>query len=208
MVLGAGGHGTVVADILLAMADNDPSLEVVGFLDDGFLDDGTEILGLRVLGPLSAVNGVDATHFTAAIGDNRLRARLFQDVVAAGQLQPHSAVHPSAVLGREVKIHDGAMICAGAVINPDSVIGANAIVNTSASVDHHCHIAEHALVAPGVHMGGKVTVGEGALVGVGASVVPGCTIGDWAVVGAGAAVTSDVAAEATVVGVPARPAAE
>ena len=56
----------------------------------------------------------------------------------------------------------------------------------------------------GVALAGGVDVGEGAELGTGANVIPGMTVGAWSVIGAGAAVIRSVAANTTVVGVPAR----
>jgi acyl-[acyl carrier protein]--UDP-N-acetylglucosamine O-acyltransferase len=78
-------------------------------------------------------------------------------------------------------------------------------VNTGATVDHECVIEDFAHIAPGVHLGGRVTVGRGALVGIGSSAVQCVRIGEWATVGAGAAVVRDVPSHTRVLGVPARP---
>jgi sugar O-acyltransferase (sialic acid O-acetyltransferase NeuD family) len=163
VILGAGGHGLVVADILLRAHD--------------------------------AV--------IIAIGNNRARARLFQQMQRRGA-RLAIARHPSAVIAPDVRIGPWTMICAGAIANPGSVIGASVLLNTGSTIDHHNEIGDAVHIAPGVHLGGRVVVGEGALVGIGATVMPGRTIGPWATVGAGACVTRDVPPGITVVGVPAR----
>lgn len=72
------------------------------------------------------------------------------------------------------------------------------------TVDHDARLADGVHICPGVALAGDVTCGESAFIGTGASVIRGVEIGAGAVVGAGAAVVDDVAAGATVVGVPAR----
>lgn len=207
VIIGAGGHGTVVADILRAARQRGADIGVVGFADDR-LPAGTVILDdVRVIGRTDQLASIDHDAIVIAIGDNATRARFFEKFSGEGR-RFAAAVHPSAIVGADVVIGPGTMVCAGVVINTGSRIGPNAILNTSCSVDHHNRIGSHVHVAPGVHTGGEVTIGDGALVGIGATVLPGRTIGRWTVVGAGAVVTRDVADMQRATGVPARVATE
>jgi sugar O-acyltransferase (sialic acid O-acetyltransferase NeuD family) len=203
LILGAGGHAQVVADILLRMADAGWDIVPIGYLDDAPDLVGQERLGLPVLGPVSILNTYPHDGLVAAVGDNTLRSRLFEALRAQGK---HFVVarHPSAVVAPDVQIGPGTMICAGVAVNPGTVIGANAILNTGCTVDHHGAIGSHAHIAPGVHLGGEAFVGEGALVGIGATVMPRCRVGAWSIVGAASLVRSDVPERSTAVGVPAR----
>jgi sugar O-acyltransferase (sialic acid O-acetyltransferase NeuD family) len=202
LLLGAGGHGQVVADVIRAQRSAGQDVRFIGYCDDRAEALRTRF-GREMLGTL-----IDAIHIPhdaliVTIGNNAVRRRLFEEVAGRGARMT-IATHPSATVAPDASVHEGATICAGVVINTQAAIGANAIINTAASVDHHCRIGNHAHVAPGVRLGGDVEVGEGALIGIGAVVLPGKKIGAWAVVGAGAVVTKDVAPNATVVGVPAR----
>lgn len=204
LIIGAGGHGQVVADIFRARRNGGLASALVAFLDDNPNSHGTSPGGWDVLGPTGLVASVPHTGIVVAVGDNQTRARVYADLFAAGEAMA-VAEHPRSIVAEDVVLGHGSMVCAGAVINTGSVIGANTIVNTGATVDHHASIGDHVHIAPGVHLGGDVRIGEGALVGIGAVVLPRVTIGAWSVVGAGAVVTADVAPGTTVVGVPAKP---
>lgn len=204
LIIGAGGHGEVVADILFKMWTRGLDIELEGFLDDDENLLGKRIMGLRVLGPVSAVNDIAHDAVIVAVGDNATRKQFFDTLHEAGETFV-TAIHPSAILAPDVVVEDGAMICAGAVVNPGAVIRANTILNTSATVDHHNVIGPHAHVAPGVNLGGEVRVEEGALVGIGSTVMPRIAVGAWSVVGAGAAVTKNIPKNEIWLGVPARP---
>ncbi|WP_298408064.1 acetyltransferase [uncultured Chloroflexus sp.] len=204
LIIGAGGHGQVVADILLQAAANGGDCQPIGYLDDNPRRYGEQALGLPVFGPVAALASIPHDGIVIAIGDNRTRARLFAELTARGE-QLVSAIHPSAIIAASVTIGPGTMICAGAIINPGSVIGANVILNTGCTIDHHNQIGDHAHIAPGVHTGGQVVIGAGTLIGIGAIVMPQRRVGAWSVVGAGALVQRDVGNEMIAIGVPARP---
>lgn len=202
LILGAGGHAQVVADILLRSRDTGNALVPLGYLDDAPQLLGQVFLGLPVLGSFSQLATIEHDTVIIAIGDNVVRRQLFEKLRKQDCCFV-TAIHPRAILAPDVLVGPGAMICAGVIVNTGSVVGANVILNTGCTVDHHNQIGDHAHIAPGAHLGGEVTVGEGALVGIGATVMPRCQVGDWCVVGAGALVHRDLAPGITAVGVPA-----
>lgn len=204
LILGAGGHAQVVADILRLMSRVKNRVEIVGYLDDDLRRHGRQLLGATVLGPVRILRDIPHDAVIAAVGDNRIRAAIFERLSRVGE-RFAVARHPHAIVASDVTVGDGSMICAGAIVNPGSVIGQNVILNTACSVDHHATIGNHVHIAPGVRLGGDVTVGDRALIGIGAVVLPRIQIGADSTVGAGAVVTAHVPAGATVVGAPARP---
>jgi len=203
LIIGAGKHAQVVADILLRMRERGEAVEPVGYVDDKPALAGQEILGLRVLGTTGEVGRLAHDAVVVAIGDNATRRRLFEQLRQAGE-RFITARHPQTVVAPDVVLGEGTMVSAGVVVNTGSVVGANVILNTSCSVDHHSRVGDHVHVAPGVRLGGQVVVADGALVGIGATVVARRRIGAWSVIGAGALVHHDVPDGAVSVGHPAR----
>lgn len=201
-VLGAGGHAKVVIDLVERMGTR----MIVGVFDDDPVKWGTEVLGHRVVGGVEDfLSGWKSRCPAAAlaIGNNRVRQRLYRRLLDAG-FHAVTAVHPSAAVAKDVVLGDGSVVMALAALNPGSRIGPCAVINTSASIDHDCLLGECVFIAPGARLGGGVTVGDLSFVGIGASVIQGRTIGRDVTVGAGAAVIRDVPDDVTVVGVPAR----
>lgn len=201
LLLGAGGHGKAIADLLLA----DGGFEIAGLVDAA--PKASQVLGLPVLGDeslLAALAGQGIALAHAAVGHNAQRLAAAARLRAAGFALP-SLTHPAALIGHGARVGQGAAILARAVIGPEAEIGAFALINTGAIVEHDCVVEEAAHIGPGAVLAGGVRVGAGALIGAGAVVRPGVVIGAGAVVGAGAAVVEDVAPGARVMGVPARP---
>lgn len=201
LVLGAGGHGKAVLDLLLAH----PGWRPAAVLDAA--PRTTALLGVPLRGdetllPLLAQEGIAAAH--PAIGDNAQRLAAAARLAAAGFALP-ALVHPAALIGHGARLAEGALVMARAVIGAEAEVGRLALVNTGAIVEHDCVLGEAAHVAPGAVLAGGVRIGAGALIGAGAVIRPGVAVGAGAVVAAGAAVVADVAPGAAVGGVPARP---
>jgi len=203
LILGAGGHGQVLADVLMRMRDAGAQVAPLGYLDDAAAMQNQTLLGLPILGRVADLAQIAHTAIVIAIGDNGIRRNLFDRLLQQGE---HFAIarHPRAVIAPDVRIGSGTVICAGVIINPGAVIGANVILNTGCTVDHHNQIGDHAHIAPGVHLGGDVQIGAGTLVGIGATVMPQRQVGAWSIVGAGALLHADLPGHAVAVGVPAR----
>ena len=203
-IVGAGGHATVVGDILLRMHEAGAEVEPIAFIDENPSGPSRTILSLRVIdGGLEALRTVACDAVIVAIRENSVRRRISEQLRQAGLLLA-IARHPFSTVSPDVDLGPGVVICAGAVVNPSTRVGCSAIVNTNASVDHDNTIGDFVHIAPGVHLGGAVTVGDDTLIGIGATVLPHLTIGRRTVVGAGSVVTRDVPDDVLTVGVPAR----
>ena len=201
LILGAGGHGIVVADIIQHMAEK--NIKIRSFLDDNIELHGKSISGYTVLGGDERMKEYPDDAVVIAVGNNQIRRNIVQKWTKSN-LRYFTAIHPGSIISPSAQIGEGVMICAGAVVNPEARIGNHVILNTSCSVDHHNVIRDFAHIAPGVHLGGEVVVGEGALVGLGSSVMPRVKIGEWAKVGVGSVVRKDVPPYTVVAGNPAR----
>lgn len=198
-LLGASGHGKVVADTALAAG-----WRAVMFFDDawpGVSANGHWPVVGNTAALLERLNEFDGV--LVAIGNCALRWQKQQSLQAASArlvtvVHPHACVSPFARLGA------GTVVMGGAVVNVDAVVGEAGVINTGATVDHDCTLGHAVHISPGAHLSGNVTVGACSWVGVGSAVRQGIRIGAGVVVGAGAVVVKPVADGLTVIGVPAR----
>ncbi len=203
LILGAGGHGRVVLDILLSGG----TATVVGFLDNNPSIQNRRVDGLPVLGTIADLPAVVAEHevtgVVIAIGDNGTRRGLSRQIQQAG-IPLVNAIHPSASLAFNASLGRGVVVAAGVVVCANCQIGDAVILNTGCIVDHQTMIGEGSHICPGVRVAGRVKVESGVFVGIGATIVPHVTLGCESIVGAGSVVLEDVPELATVVGVPAK----
>lgn len=198
VILGAGGIAKVFCDALRAS-----EYDVVGFLDDNPALADTRVLGLPVLGTTGQAADLDIDGAVVGIGDNRVRALLYNRLRAQG-VPVVSAVHPTAVVSPHAVLGEGVAVFPTAVVEASVQVGNNVLVNTACVLAHDCRVGSHAHVAIGGMLAGGVEIGEGTFLGAGAIVIPYKKVGEWSIVGAGAVVTADLPARVTAVGVPAR----
>jgi sugar O-acyltransferase (sialic acid O-acetyltransferase NeuD family) len=201
LILGAGGHGKVVADA----AEFSEQWGNIAFLDDKFERD-TKHAQWDIIGRMQdlALYAGEYDGIVIAIGDASARMKWMSQVHALG-FSLATIIHPRAVISTNVNLGEGSVVMANAVINYGVKIGAACIINTAATVDHECQLAAGVHICPGTHLAGNVSVGECSWVGIGASVIQGITIGRHVMVGAGATVINNINDDLTVIGTPAKP---
>ena len=196
LILGAGGHGRVVADAALAAGRWS---RVFACDRDAARSHGDLLPGVMLM-PLAQAMAVGVP-VHVAIGNAMHRERECA-ALQAGRLA--TVVHPSATVSRNATLAEGCFIAAQAVIAPGASLGSCVIVNHGAVVDHDVQVGEFSHIAPRAALGGGVVVGRRVLVGAGASVLPGIRIADDVVVGAGAVVIEHLDQPGVYAGVPAR----
>ncbi|GGG63314.1 acetyltransferase [Paenibacillus radicis (ex Gao et al. 2016)] len=200
VIIGGGGHAKVIIDIL----NSSNRYDIVGFTSQS--NHQQNLCGVQYLGDDSILSSLmleGIKYCSIAIGDNKIRKKLFDKLVKEG-FTPINAISPSAYVSSSARIGNGVVIMPGAVVNASAIIEDNVIINTLTGIDHDCTISAHSHIAPGVSLAGGVFVGEGTFIGVGSSVIPEVKIGEWTVIGAGSAVVNDISSHVTVVGVPAK----
>lgn len=198
-VLGASGHGKVVADTAQCCG-----WERVDFFDDAW-PSRTKNGNWSVVGDSAALHMriEEYDGVIVGIGNNSVRhAKL--EMLLNIEAPVVSLLHPAACISQYASIGVGSVVLAGVVVNTDAHIGFGAILNTGCSIDHDCVLGNAVHVSPGARLAGGVLVGECSWIGIGACVRQMIRLGRDVVVGAGAAVINDVADGRCVVGVPAK----
>lgn len=198
IIIGARGHGKVVADIAKCLGE----YEEIAFLDDD--NDLKESAGIPVIGKSTDwAEYAESNDIFVAIGNTKVRKSFLGQLWEIHAYVP-KLVHPHAIVGTDVTVGMGTAIMAGVVINAGTTIGKGCIVNTSASVDHDCMIGDYVHVAVGAHLAGNVRIGADTWVGAGVIVKNNIEICNNCMIGAGAVVIGNLLDAGTYVGVPAR----
>jgi len=194
VVLGGGGHASVLVEILRQL--NQPIAAIVSpkldenklvFVGIKHLINDDDVLSFPPDSVL-LVNGI------GSLPGNQLRQEIYLRFASLGY---HflTLVSPHAIVSDYARLEDGVQIMANAVVQTGVEIGDNSIINTSASIDHDCRIGAHNHIAPAVTFSGDVTTGDSVHIGTAAIVIQGVHIGFNAVVGAGSIITKSVDAD-------------
>lgn len=163
IIIGASGHGKVIADIILKSKD-----KVYGFLDDNE-NLGDSFCEFPILGKVDEYKTyISKYEFIIAIGNANIREAITNKMTNA---KWYTAIHPTAVISNiDVVINEGTTIMANAVINSSASIGKHCIINTSAVVEHDNMIADYVHISVGAKLAGAVVVDnivlDGTYVGI------------------------------------------
>jgi len=198
-ILGASGHGKVVADCAECAGWN----EVV-FFDDAW--PSCSVNGIwKVVGDTNALLS-DLALFDGvivAIGNNDTRLRKQLELLSRGASLV-SVIHPDSLISKYAELGIGSVVMAGAVINVGTKLGCCCIINTGSTIDHDCVLEDAVHISPGVHLAGGVTVGECSWVGIGSNIRQLVKIGKQTVIGAGSVVIKNIPDSVTAFGNPAQ----
>lgn len=187
VILGAGGHAHVIADIIEEEGNN-----VTAFLDDDLNQSDCS-------GPISDYTKFKDCDFVIGIGNADIREEL-----SKLPLRWHTAIHPSAIISKTVDIGEGTVVMPNVVINSRSRIGKHCIINSGAIVEHDNFIGDYSHISVGANLGGTVIVGQKCWIGIGATIKNNINICDNVIIGAGALVIGDIEKHGTYIGLPSR----
>lgn len=189
-LIGAGGF----ADEIKAHMDE---FDMVCFVDDSYYKENNK----NIL-PLSEFNPTEY-EVLVAVGDSFLRKELISRLPK--ETKYFTFIHKSAqILGYDVEIGEGSILCAGTIVTTNCVIGKHTHLNLQTTIGHDCRIGDYFTTAPGVKISGNNEIGECVYIGTNASTKQKLKISDNVVVGMNAAVVKDIFESGTYVGIPAR----
>jgi sugar O-acyltransferase (sialic acid O-acetyltransferase NeuD family) len=204
VVIGGGNQAHYVIDII----EKEGKYNIVGIIDS-IHEVGTNRFDYKIIGRqeniVDLINQYDICGGLIAIGDNWLRNKIYNQIIeSVPNFKFINAIHPSVIIGNNVKIGEGVTAMAGVIFNPRSIIGNFTFFATGAQVEHDCIISDFASISAGSITGGYVKLGKYSALTLGVTVLDRLEIGENTVVGAGSLVLKSLPSNVLVYGNPAK----
>ena len=203
IIIGAGGFGREVLAWARQSIGHGEEWVIKGFIDDN----PDTLTGLRVPAPwLGRIEDHQPSAdevFICAIGIPVLRRKCYERIEARGG-RFITLIHRTAVVGDEVSLGTGVILCPYAIVSGYNQIGKGVVVNMHATIDHDANVGDWTQVNCHCDITGGVQVGSEVWFSSHVAVAPRIRIGDRAYLGIGSAILRDVEPDTKVFGVPAR----
>lgn len=198
VIIGAGGHGKVVAEC----AKRTEKYTEILLLDDQKVNQ--TILDFKVVGQINTYKDyLKDSDFIVAIGNNKLRQDL-QTELEANNASLATIIDPSAIISDYTTISKGTCIMPGVVVNAVASIGKGCIINTSSVIEHDVCVGDFTHIAPGAKLAGGVHIGDVCWIGINCSILQNVIINKNIVLGANSLVTKDLQVSGIYYGSPAK----
>jgi len=195
-IVGCGGLGREVADVVAAINATAPTFNLVGFVDDEPSSHDVEriaILSIPLVGTVAEAPAGPPRPYPLAIGNGAVRRHLASRVDAAG-CAALVLIHPCASMGADVVLGSAAILFAGVRLTTNIRIGRHVHINLNSTLRHVTVLDDHTTVNPLIAASGGVTVGEASTLGTHSAVLQNLTIGHDTFVGGSAPVVKGVTA--------------
>jgi len=204
VLIGGGNQAHYTIDII----EQEGKYNIVGIIDS-IHPINSERFGYTIIGRQEDIRELISKHRIdtgiISIGDNWGRfavSRTILDLVPNFEFV--NAIHPSVVIGKDVKLGVGIVAMAGCIINPKSTIGDFCFFATGAQIEHDCIIEDFASVSAGSVTGGFVKIKKFSAITLGVTILDRIIIGENTVVGSGSLVLKDLPVNVLAYGNPCR----
>ena len=172
----------------------------------GFLDSRIDILrgfdyDTPILGAPECYQPIEGDVFLCAIGDPHDKCR-YASMLEERGAEFTSLIHPTAVVGHNVRVGAGSIICPLTQLSCDIELDRHVVLGTLSSAAHNVHIGRYSQISGGCQINGHATVGEGVFLGASVPVLPTARVEDWSYAGAGSVILKSVKTRTKVFGNP------
>jgi sugar O-acyltransferase (sialic acid O-acetyltransferase NeuD family) len=199
VIVGAGGFGKEIAWMAQRCG-----YEVIGFLDSTPEKQNTQIMGFDVLGPIENAKQFIEYEFIIAIGNPRSRKKILDLFFNDEKFVFATLIDTKALVGENVIIAEGSIICAGAILTVDIEVGRHTIVNINSTIGHDVRIKDFVTIAPNASISGNIELNDYVEIGTNATLREKLVVQEGAMIGMGAVLTKDVERNHVMIGNPAK----
>lgn len=188
-LIGAGGFANEVKAYL--------GVELMCFVDEEYYKPNNKnILPLSKFDP-------QEYKVLVAIGDSKLRKDIISRLPKDTKYFTYKH-HSVQIIGGDVEIGDGSILCAGVIITTNCQIGKHTQLNSHTYIGHDSVIGDYFTTAPGAKVSGNCNIGDCVYMGTNSSIRQKINVCDDVTLGLNCGVVKDIVEPGTYVGVPAK----
>lgn len=202
IIVGAGGLGRIVHDVLSRDDEITQKFVLPGFLDTRVDMDLPSGMDVAILGNPLTYQAQSDDVFIPAVGDPKWRKKLLTPLINQG-VSFFSYTRQASIAAR-ADIGQGVFLTPGAVISTDCKIGDFTYVDTYVIIGHDAKIGAHCMIGAMSFLAGGVHVEDGVALHPRVTIAKSIVLGEGCTVGIGSVVVKSVAPSVTVFGNPAR----
>jgi len=204
VLIGGGNQAHYTIDII----EKEGKYNIIGIIDSIHEID-SDRFGYKILGRQENISQLIKKYNieggVISIGDNWGRYHVYNQILElAPTFKFVNAIHPSVIVGNNVKLGVGIVAMAGCIFNPKSTIGDFTFFATGAQIEHDCQIGNFSSISAGSITGGHVKLGKFSAITLGVTVVDRLEIGENTVIGSGSLVTKSLPDNVLAYGSPAK----
>jgi sugar O-acyltransferase (sialic acid O-acetyltransferase NeuD family) len=156
-IIGNGGFGR---EVYYSLTEYERE-NTIFFVDDEYFSNQENTK------PLSHLD-VNEYEIVVAVGDPVLRSNIVSKLPKNTKYFTH--IHESVIiLGDDVYIGEGSIICAGSILTTNIQIGSHSHLNLNTTIGHDCTMGNFFTTAPGVSISGNNIIGDRVYFGTRAS---------------------------------------
>lgn len=206
VLIGAGGFGREVASSLVRTINMySPKYELLGFLDDGSqFCTGAMIDGYPWLGNRNwALDHKEDVYYICTVGNAKIKKAIQTELMRKG-VQFETIIAQDVYIAPHTEIGPGSVMYGGVKISINCKIGTGVLLNDGVKIGHDVTIGDYTSIMPDTGISGGCIIGKEVDIGGHAFIIPGRKVGDGARIAAGSIVFSNVKANTTVLGNPAK----
>ena len=201
IIVGAGGMGRVVLQIIKDINQSRARWNVLGYIDDN--PHSLDGMGFaeQVMGTIEDWQVEDTQNFVIAVGNPNVRNVCIQKLLDKGA-NFVNIIHPTAIIWDHTQIGKGCVIFPFVRVEPNAVVGDFALLLST--VAHDVVVGDYAVISPNCTLVGGCRIEKNAYIGSNVVLVNNIVVEENAYVGAGSVVIKNVKAGTKVFGNPAR----
>lgn len=202
VIVGAGGFGREIHAWVRTSPEWRERTRIEGVV---FIDDRVPSVPVRapIVSTLSNFKPEALDLVICAIGSPEVRQSIV-DELRTRSVEFASFIHDRAVVGDDVVVGVGSVICPDVLLTCDVMIGEHVHINAGCMIGHDVSIGDFVTLSSACNLTGGVRVEDRAFLATAVTIIPGVSVGNGAFVGAGSLVLKDVPAGVTVFGNPSK----